>query len=287
MPPLSSNRYCMQIGIYKTKEQYMHEKEMKKKDNGYAPQKLREQLQTFVESMAKGEQEKKNGPQTDKAYSHILVCPLLSMGYNLLMGGFKVLCPKDTFTFGYISNYMTGYYYKYLPHLCEMVNQDLVDDQKVNMRDFDPEEGKLLRITTYPQFKKIVIDDVEIMCDLLKQPKHTNGYEVQQRRSSEKEYVKPDDVCATTDSDKLRRIIQPYNYITTRLCFATRLLCKPLNTTAPPTSKPTSPSNTISKSTAVSKSNTANKVAKAVVATAVATAINHTLQQQNKQSKKE
>jgi hypothetical protein len=99
------------------------------------------------------------------------------------------------------------------------------------------------------------------MCDLLRPPKNQKGYEVKQRGSTKKVYVKPADVRAT-DSDKLQRIIQPQptdnvrnNYITKQLCYATRLLCKPLNnTTAPPTSKPTSPSNT------------ANKVAKVVAA---------------------
>jgi hypothetical protein len=294
MPPLSSNRYCMQIGIYKTNEQYTHEKQEKKNNTTYERPKLREQLQTFVESMAKGEQTNLGGPKPDEAYSHILVCPLIHMGYNLLMGGFKVLCPKNQFTFAYISQYVTDYNSS---HLCKMVNQDMNDDQKVNLDDFDSDEvDKFLRITKYPQFKKIVIDDVEIMRDLLRPPKNQKYYEVNHRGSTKTVHVKPADVLATTDSDKLQKIIQTANYITKQLCYATQLLCKPLNTAAPPTSNPTAPSNTankVAKAVAptlkpTSPSNTANKVAKAVAATAVAaavtaTAIKHTLQQQNKQ----
>jgi hypothetical protein len=145
----------MQIGIYKTNEQYTHEKHEKEKNTTYVRPKLREQLQTFVESMAKGEQTNLGGPLPDEAYSHILVCPFIFMGYNLLMGGFKVLCPKNKFTFAYISQYVEGPYYKYSSPLCKMVNQDMADDQKVNLDDFDPDEGgEFLRITKYPQFNK-------------------------------------------------------------------------------------------------------------------------------------
>ena len=232
MPDLSPNRYCMQIGIYKTKEQYMYEKDMKKKGNGYTPQKLREQLQTFVESMAKGEQEKKRGPKLQGAYSHILVCPFNSMGYHLLMAGFKMLKPQDKFSYHKIVQFFNHRNTKkFRQPFFEKLNEGVDDvSQQAKADDYD-EDTNHLCITHYPQFKKFVfaIDDAtQIVCDLLLPPEETNDYKVTQH-SSNKIYVKPKEVN-TTDSYSLFRIFQ-FNSICFNLCDSCGLLCKPLQAT--------------------------------------------------------